>query len=749
MAYCLSSLLLLIAIGCRGEVAPKSETLYLLSLLSYPDPSGDPSLQPSFTNGGDIIPGAKRAIQEINKRTDILTNYKLELIVADDGCNISWKSIISLINNLYYEGKHIVGIIGPQCSDSTKAVASLTGKSEIALINVHLGSAPELGNRSLYPYSFGINPPTSNTIDALLALFVRNNWTRAAVLYNPDMLVDYNSFRLFEQNINGKAILSFVSPANTKYLPLVALKSTFVRVIVAFLRGETLGRALCVAYRMGMTYPNYQWLLLGSYPTFPEPFVYNSTVYSCNKTDEDKALNQTLRFQSNAYQQYNATRYTQLDPDYVQSEVCAKSIINCVAIFDAVWSYVVALNNSIDALGAIGFTLSNYTFGKEKSTQIIQHQMYMLNFSGVVGNTIRFDPLNGYISSVLTNVLNFNWEIVAIHKPIVGIQIDPATAVFVATDFDETHILVSLPLAGFFIVVDVIGVLLVLGIHVMNTVYRDHKAIKASSSRLNHFAYIGCYLILLATLLYTITETFPLSMQSKSILCNAFPWSLIIGLTLVFGAVTAKTWRLHNIFKSSHNLRSGYNAVMSDTVLAVVIVILVGIVAGFCTAWTVYDPYRRTLTKMFIPLGESLSVTIKEFCSCKYDLKWITSIFVFETIFIILCVYFAITTLSRTKKKKEFQTRSILVLAYLLTLTTVVGGVLYWIAVIVEAGVNTSYGILASLLTVMVYLCIMLFFTPPILPVIDDLRHPHRRMITTQLTIRTLIRTETERYLAT
>ena len=45
-----------------------------------------------------------------------------------------------------------------------------------------------------------------------------------------------------------------------------------------------------------------------------------------------------------------------------------------------------------------------------------------------------------------------------------------ATVVFVATDFDETHILVSLPLAVVIIVVDVIGVLLVLGIHVMNMV---------------------------------------------------------------------------------------------------------------------------------------------------------------------------------------------------------------------------------------------------------------------------------------
>ncbi|KAL5497279.1 hypothetical protein EMCRGX_G013730 [Ephydatia muelleri] len=297
-------------------------------------------------------------------------------------------------------------------------------------------------------------------------------------------------------------------------------------------------------------------------------------------------------------QQYDATRYTQLAPDYVQNVLCAKSIINCVAIFDAVWAYAVALNNSIDALQKIGLTLSNCTFGEEKCTQIIQQQMYMLNFSGIVGNSIRFDPLNGYISSVLTNVFNINREIVANYTISDGIEFDPAaTAVFVATGFVETYILVSPPLSGVISVVDMIGVLLVLGIHVMNTVYRNHKAIKASSSRLNHFAYIGCYLILLATLLYTITEIFPVSMQYKSILCNAFPWSLIIGLTLVFGAVTAKTWR--------------------------------------------------------------------------------------------------------AIKKKEFQMRSIIVLAYLLTLTTVVGGVIYWIAVIVEAGVNTSYGILAFLLTVM------------------------------------------------
>ena len=174
---CLTTLLVIAVGSPRVTAAKKSETLYLLSLLSYFD-NDTSSLQPGRTDGAAIIAGAELAVAEINNRSDLLENYRLELIPANDGCIFSWKSVISLIDNLYYGGKQIVGIIGPECSDAAKAVASLTGKPEIALINVHLGSAPELADRSLYPYSFGINPSTTNRIDSMLALFAYNNWTR-------------------------------------------------------------------------------------------------------------------------------------------------------------------------------------------------------------------------------------------------------------------------------------------------------------------------------------------------------------------------------------------------------------------------------------------------------------------------------------------------------------------------------------------------------------------------------------------
>ena len=713
--------ILVIAVGTRLNWAlEKSKPLYLLTLLPYFDNDTSP-----ITDGAAIIAGAELAVAEINNRSDLLENYRLELIPANGGCILSWKSVISLIDNLYYGGKQIVGIIGPVCSDAAKAVASLTGKPEIALINVHLASAPELADRSIYPYTFGIYPSTTNCIDSMVALFAYNNWTRAAVLYSRDTLRNYNSFLLFQEKLNGAVNLSFVSPATLDYIPLDALRNTYVRVIVSFLRDDTLQRTLCLAYHMGMTYPKYQWIILGDLLE-QAPFEYYGKSYTCNQTAILNAFNHSLNCYYEINLQPEVPKYTQLSFVHLFG-ICGEDLSGCSGLFDAVWAFAVALNNSIEPFQRNGLSLSNYTYGREKYTQIIRQQMYWLNFTGLTGGLITFNQHDGYISSPRSAVFEITppVKLVATYSDSDGIQVDQSIAVFVSTNFEEVLILVSLPLAAVFIAVDAIAALLVLGIHFVNTAYRNHKAIKASSTRLNHFAYAGCYLIILASLMYTITETFPVSKRAKSVLCNAFPWALSIGLTLVLGTVTAKTCRLYYIFNSSSKLKKSYLFMMSDAVLSVVIIVLVTLVIGLCTAWTTYDPYQRNVKQTLLPSGDTLIITKVEFCSCKFQIRWITAIIAFQTVFIVLLVLFAYATRHNKKKKKEFQTQTIIVLAYLLTLISVVGGVIYLITVVVKSGVNTSYGILSFLLTSVVYLCTILLFIPPVVQyAIDSYLNP-------------------------
>ena len=213
-------------------------------------------------------------------------------------------------------------------------MAPLSGQPDIALINVHLGSAPELGNRSLYPYSFGINPSTSNEIDSMVALFANNNWTRAAVLYSPDMLVNFDSFLLFKDKLNGKANLSFVSPATPDYLPLEALRSTYVRVIVSFLTAEILQRALCLAFHTPGTNGYYLRKTKRTEHILSMATVH---VYSCSDEEIGLVMNQSLEFHPSNYSQYTSSTYTHLNSSNVQGTVCRVDP-DCIALFDAVWA---------------------------------------------------------------------------------------------------------------------------------------------------------------------------------------------------------------------------------------------------------------------------------------------------------------------------------------------------------------------------------------------------------------------------
>ena len=715
VCFCLTVLLVLLAFGVESAPPGKNNTLYLLSLISYPnnDTSLDP---PPIGDSNAIIQGAYLAISDINNRSDVLADYRLELVAAESACNIDWVGVINLIHNLYYaERKQIVGIVGPRCSDSAKSVAYLTGRPEIALLNVHFGSAPELANRNLYPYSYGIRPPTSVEVDAIVTLFRYKKWTRASILYNPKMLVDYNSFLIFQQKIAGIANISFTSPASPTYLPLEELRHSYVRVIVSFLREETLQRVLCSAFYKNMTYPRYQWILFEPSDGGNVSFVYQDEQYECNSEHINMALNQSIEVSIN--NPYSDTASISDIDRCTFDDVCP--LDDCVILFDAVWALALALNNSVEPLRAVGLSLSSYTYGKYAHTQIIQQKMNMLSFNGEWG-AVQFNSSTGYISIITCVLLQSN------HEKVIGnftfpdgvLEINSSAAVFLSTDFETKLIAVSLPLAAVVIIVEAVAAILVLLVQVLNTVYRDSVVIKVSSTRLNHFAYVGCYVILIGVLLYTIMETFHIGEYAETVLCNIFPWTLIAGLTLVFATVAMKTWRLYYIFQTSLQQKKASRVVTRDRTLIVAIAMLVGFGSILCLVWTLYDPLVRKTDSALTPVEDNhdLLLVVKESCSCTNEVAWIVVGIIYEGMLIIFIIIFAISI--RNVPIKEFQSQSTIFMAYLLTPTCIVGGVVYYITKAIEAETDVPFGILCFALLIIVYLCIILLFLPPVLPII-------------------------------
>ena len=698
-----------------GQASP-NKTLYILSLFSYPD--SNPSLAPAKSDGLTIVKGARFAVDRINNAS-LVSDYTLELIEADDGCNVSWKGVANLINSLYYSDKKVVAIIGPQCSDSAAVVGSITGRPQVALLNIHLASSYALSNRSLYPYSFGINIPSFYTVDAFGALIDRNNWTRIGVLYDLDLSINYNSYQLFIEAVKGKAELAFTSSVSLTYIPLTELNNTYVRVIVSFLQNDIQKSVLCLAYHKNMIYPRYQWVLFNSIDSSNVSFVYGDVSYKCNKNQMDSAL----------YRSVSASTRNVISNDlpvsgiefYDLSDTCVMNA-NCYEIFDVVWALALAINNSLSPLKEKGLSLSDYSYGKYYITNIFRQELLKLTFSGIDQTVKQFDPNTGYPSpaTLFTDLLQVGAEGYAVRYQNGTLTFnDEVNSSFITTSFDQVHLpSVSLPLAWVVVAVVVVAVLLLVLIHTLNTVCCNVASIKASSSKLNHFAYLGCYLVLVAELLYAGVEMTSASIRTKTVLCNAFPWCLVLGLTMLFSTVLVKTLRLYYIFAASIKGKRSKVIWMNDSCLAAIIIGFVVTSAVLLTAWTASDPFVRVIRNGTVPSGDTLVIVIKDFChnNARNHNYWIAAVITCEMSLITACTVFAF--LNRKVTLKEFQTHSVILLAYILAMSSFVGVVAYFITANIGEDQSLPFGIVCLVLSVTVYLCIFLLFLPPVLPAI-------------------------------
>jgi len=176
------------------------------------------------------------AVEHINNNTDILAQYKLDLINDNSGCNVVTKAYLSFIRNIFYETG--VGMIGLGCSTSSLAISELTGNDEIALINFHLGGSLLLGNCAQYPYSFGMLASSYTFVENAYSLMLRNGWENVAALYDPTKVLFQSTFSAFEEKISAAvpgSEISFASFVSDSYLQLQEIRQTLVRVIMFLL----------------------------------------------------------------------------------------------------------------------------------------------------------------------------------------------------------------------------------------------------------------------------------------------------------------------------------------------------------------------------------------------------------------------------------------------------------------------------------------------------------------------------------
>ena len=726
--------------------------LYFLVLAPYPDST--PSLTPSWKGGPAVVPAAMVAKDLINSRQDILENYTIEFVVGDSGCNISTKAINNVTGNLFYSGVNIVGIIGPGCSESSISIGHLVTDDRLSLVQIApTATSPSLTNTMLFPNTFRPIVSALGFVNFYMELIKREGYRRVGALYEDSRKFQTDVYNSFEAALEGKndTVVELQSYGLFEFqsIPIENFRIGNTRVIFVFSSIDFARKLLCFAFHEKMIYPNYQFIFSNRRP---ENFIEeisaknNDILYNCNKSEMQQAIEGMI------FADYRLARedrddnktaagisYNEFTVEYrnklrihLQSLGLNKSIEtdHHSNYFDATWALALSLNNSMPRIKDKGLSLSNYRYRMPAITQIVRDELLKLTFEGMRGRVEFSEDTHGgedvtiidFNQTFNTDGSTYTSRIVGFYDPSqpCSLTVYPNASIILATfDFDYLKPHTSL---GVLVMIAVLILFVILfACQIASVVWREHRTVKASSPRLNHFIFLGCYFFLVGLVAYTSNFVFRMDTTSQqgrdfiAINCGIIQWTGTTALSLVLGVLLVKTWRIYCIFIRFNSLPMKR---LGDKTLLPIALIPFTIDVAVNTLWSSIDPWEASTRR-----GEGLTAVLICTRNREYlTILWILLTTIPKALMTIVLLYFAIVT--RQVHRREYkQTKSINI--FIFSLFILIGVSIPLIIIVTNSEITASsiyinYVFICILDLGTVVLCLVLLLLPPLIPLINE-----------------------------
>ena len=719
-------------------VSELNHTLYFLSMLPYRIPEFSPDHQPAYVDGPSLAPAVYLAVDQINNRTDILGRYKIELIESNGGCDLDSVAIVSFLSKVLHGDKQVVGIIGPTCTDGVRALSTLTHREEVSLIHVHIAGSPLFldRNHSLHQNTFATT--YTNVREAFGKSFVgivkENGWSRFGIFRDENVQIVLTEFLTGIEKYAHEVTFSVDVTSTNVHIPIEEPRNMLTRVILAFTSPDTSRVLACLAFHNNITYPTYQWIFNANY-TYEEITVLRGGVnYTCegDQLKLEGSVNIDCKLTPNepdtpTVSELNYYEYLDMYRSYSEwynDEYGYNETVAAWAnpVYDATWALALALNNSETELEKQNLSLSNYMYGHEEITRIIRREMFQLRFQGTTGQ-VHFEREGGYNDQPPTlDIFQVTQGKINLVKLFINhALVDTSNATFISDMFPEEETSIHIILAFVFIEFAGLALLLTVPAHVLNTRCRHKRSVKASSPKVNHFAFIGCYLLIAAIVIETLIKATTLKDGVERVFCNFVPWLYNIGLVLVLATVCVKTWRIYTIFALSlQNVKVSDIYIVKDKFIMIIVAALTLVPITVCLFWSIYDPLVVN-SKLDVQYsnGEPVNIRIEKSCDSRWGIYLQVSLIAYELFLIGAAVLLALFT-QRIHNMEMFNTRNVAVLAYLLALTMGLCVPLFIVSVQLELSISMQYSVLAVWLEAVVYFCIVCLFVPPLLPLLKE-----------------------------
>ena len=719
-----------------------SRDLHVLTLLPYFVPEFTLELQYPFDLGNAIYPAIEIAADIINNRTDLLQGYKIKLLQENSACNVKFRATEGLVRGLSLgkEDPPIVGIIGPACSISSTEVADFTGMEQIYLLSIYFAGTPVINNRKKYPFAYGCIDSSDVIAKAVVSLIRTQSWRNVSVFYAESRLYYSSLAKVLGEEIDShnlqveseKKITLTQRGVRDNQPNAIASVQNKNRIIVFMIDGMLLLKMLCVLDNLGLRFPNYMFILAGTFLVKPDSVevVFRSKTYTCSSdrikrilntsvlidyqlesTDEENDKNSGI-----SLKMFRAMYGERIEKFNKENNGTDLHIVPDAALFfDSLWSLSLALNNSMDRVN-----LSTYSyFGQQENTKIIREELEKLDFEGLSGR-VRYNSSTGRVRQNITISLLSGKELgfyTSSSNNITVVDKEDFDSHFISDEFEIRVLVIPNYILYTIVFLATISLVVIVSLHIATFVLRKQNSVKATSIKMSQLAYASSYTFVIVMLINIIIQGgFYEVIQSNTgcILYHILDILLSMSLTLLFGSTCLRTWRLYRIF--IHYKNPG--RFLSDSHLLVAMGFLVVLNLALTVPPVFISTYTMELIDDTPPDNTEPVLTKTATCQRKYYILWFLFNFLVTGILMVTLLFLTITT--RKIAQKNFRTKMTIWMLYLLSLVLPVMISLYLLL-----GVRQTYNnivlqflFISLLMELLIILTVLLVFIPPLLPVL-------------------------------
>ena len=717
-------------------------TLYLLNVVPYPDDGENAG----WDRGLDLVPAGHLAAEQINNRSDLLPGHKLELIDIDlESCGRSTitKGVVNLYTQLvtpFLNNRRscIVGIIGLYCSMVTNALAPVTSRPEINYVTLAASTSPKHRYDPAFEDVFHTIDSSSVFNEAVIMMMKTFNWNRIGSIHDAlslDFKTTSDDFArtvasLLDIELTVQVPIQILPQSNHGRFDIISdsITDIFINIVndhevrISYwsVTEEESSFLLCEAFKRNYLWPGHVYIIEES--SVSEILITNT---SCTREEMIQAmegvflLHYRIYVENNdkldsgwTYEEYRQRYTDKLWEETVNRTDKVEENDYANALYDQVWAFALALNNSLPNVTSQNLSFDDYRLGNTESiTNIIKAELSRLDFQGATGR-IKFDESQSIPSSVdIMQIQNGEAVLIGIYDPFYNNITHQKFPENIPDDtFQTVYILLPPWLGGCILVVQIILLCLITTNMVLLLWWRRESEIKASGPILSIPIMVGCYLLCAAPITLAVKETIILhNMTLLTFLCNLKLWSLGIGADLIYATLLLRLLRLFYLFRTFR--RTG--KLWSDKCLFVYILsICLGKVA-LLSFLTYFDTYRPEINHEYVPSATPPHYQVSISCNIEHREIWFLLTYLYSAILMVFVMFLA--TQTRHIKKEHFKdTKKVNLFIFLVTFFAIT--VPLWIifhAMGIEIGAHMCEWLVCFSVAMLCQLCL---FTPKLLP---------------------------------